>query len=316
MLVVMGVVAGPGNGAVQASGSQVALVDTPRAMETMALGINDRGDIVGVYFIPQGRSSFAHGFLLRDGRYTTLDYPKATNTIANGINDRGDVVGTYNDGTRAHGFRWRDGRFTTLDRPRAADTMLVGINQHGAIVGMSDTSTGRPSAFVLHAHRYTALNHPRACAFCTDVSGINQRGDVVGTYYDSKVHHAFLWHQGRYTTFDQPNGSTEPYTLDGTSLSGINQQGDVVGSYWDNYGVAHGFLWHQGSYIILDHPGAGTVFDQGTQALGVNDHGDIVGTYDDGKRIHGFLWRDGRYTTISFTVWRRQALPIPVAVAH
>jgi hypothetical protein len=62
---------------------------------TSARGINARGDIVGLYVAVAGGQQ--HGFLLSDGRYTSLDFPVpgVRATIANGINPRGEIVGQY-----------------------------------------------------------------------------------------------------------------------------------------------------------------------------------------------------------------------------
>jgi hypothetical protein len=59
----------------------------------------------------------------------------------------------------------------------------------------------------------------------------------------------FLFHQGRYTTIDEPNAPN------GTAAIGINAQGDVVGSSNDGTGL-HDLLLHQGTYTTLDHPDA------------------------------------------------------------
>jgi uncharacterized membrane protein len=76
-------------------------------------GINERGDIVGVYcdravpclIGPAG----GHGFLIRGAGFTTIDIPAALSTATLGINARGDIVGQYTDATGGHGFllsRW------------------------------------------------------------------------------------------------------------------------------------------------------------------------------------------------------------------
>jgi hypothetical protein len=63
------------------------------ATQTSARGINARGDIVGFY-VAGGRQ---RGFLLKDGKYTSLEFPvpAVVSTIANGINPRGEIVGAY-----------------------------------------------------------------------------------------------------------------------------------------------------------------------------------------------------------------------------
>src|SRR5262245_14248648 len=64
------------------------------ARQTGARGINPRGDIVGFYIDGAG---IQHGFLLKDGTFTTIDFPLAgvRNTTANGINAQGEIVGQY-----------------------------------------------------------------------------------------------------------------------------------------------------------------------------------------------------------------------------
>ena len=70
-------------------------IDFPGAVSTGGslrfLGINAQGDIVGTYQTADGKT---HGFLLRQGEFTTIDHPTAPPlTFANGINAQGDIVG-------------------------------------------------------------------------------------------------------------------------------------------------------------------------------------------------------------------------------
>ena len=69
------------------------------APQTAVNGINAAGDIVGTYI---DGANHQHGFVMKNGRYTTLDVPGsfagisgALPTVANGINPAGDIVGTY-----------------------------------------------------------------------------------------------------------------------------------------------------------------------------------------------------------------------------
>src|SRR5207247_6697694 len=66
--------------------STVTTIDVPGAAATDAFGINERGQIVGVYYIADGRG---HGFLLDSGTFTTIDAPGARYTYPHGINGRG-----------------------------------------------------------------------------------------------------------------------------------------------------------------------------------------------------------------------------------
>jgi uncharacterized membrane protein len=90
-------------------------IDYPGASLSEALGINERGDVVGRWADADGD---IHGFLLRHGRFTSLDVPGATFTAALDINNLGVVGGRYFDADGvSRGFTWKDGRFTQIDFP-------------------------------------------------------------------------------------------------------------------------------------------------------------------------------------------------------
>jgi hypothetical protein len=65
--------------------------EVPDSVETTALGINERGDIVGRY---DDLTHRRHAYVLdRHGAYETFDLPDAITTSAIDINARGDIVG-------------------------------------------------------------------------------------------------------------------------------------------------------------------------------------------------------------------------------
>ena len=115
-------------------------IDYPGAALTQAYGNNSRGDIVGTYQWPTGRDSTVlpkgvqntsgkeyHGFILKDGKYTTIDYPnlpgkKTDYTMASAIDPAGNIVGYYaSEGeplTSARGFLLTmDGKWSTIANP-------------------------------------------------------------------------------------------------------------------------------------------------------------------------------------------------------
>lgn len=91
-----------------------------------AVGINNRGEIVGGYY-SDNDSSCLRGFLRdRRGRFTRIDIPHSTGiTQPVRINDRGQIVGNHRPGPCAadappRGFlRDERGRFTTIRVPGA-----------------------------------------------------------------------------------------------------------------------------------------------------------------------------------------------------
>jgi probable HAF family extracellular repeat protein len=69
-------------------------IDFPGARSSQAVGINDRGQVVGEYKDAAGKF---HGYLWDKGRFTTIDVPGATATSAFGINNRGQILFIYED---------------------------------------------------------------------------------------------------------------------------------------------------------------------------------------------------------------------------
>jgi uncharacterized membrane protein len=75
----------------------------PGTFFTDGKGINDRGQIVGIY---TSTADFVdHSYLLSGATFTSFDFPGAQGTDAFGINSAGQIVGRYfaTDGSR-HGF--------------------------------------------------------------------------------------------------------------------------------------------------------------------------------------------------------------------
>src|SRR5271157_4672682 len=70
-------------------------------------------------------------------------------------------------------------------------------------------------------YTFTTIDVPGAVT--TDAFGINDAGQVVGTYQDaSLIIHGFLLAGGTITTIDRPGSSS-------TELTGINNSGQIVG---------------------------------------------------------------------------------------
>ena len=71
----------------------------PGAASTEALGLNNHGEVVGVYTTGSGSTAQNFGFTwTKRGGFTTIDDPNGMGmTTVNGINDQGDLVGFYVD---------------------------------------------------------------------------------------------------------------------------------------------------------------------------------------------------------------------------
>jgi len=113
---------------------------------TDPLGINDQGQVTGIYEDSQG---VYHGFLKDGSAITSFDVPGAHDTDAYAINNEGDVSGYYYIGAISHGFVMRGNQFSTFDVPGAASTQIYGGNIRGhQLAGSYSDSSGTWHGFV------------------------------------------------------------------------------------------------------------------------------------------------------------------------
>src|SRR5215510_8037824 len=129
-------------------------IDVPPSLSTTVFGINTNRDIVGAYETPfppefglPPSFKWFHGFVMRNGKLTTIDAPGAILTQIRGINSEGDIVGTFipiqNASVAGGGFRGllmrNGGPLITIDYrtfPRAhLNTILMRIASDGTMVG-------------------------------------------------------------------------------------------------------------------------------------------------------------------------------------
>jgi uncharacterized membrane protein len=245
-------------------------------------GINDRGEIVGVY---EDRARVIRNFLRSPrGRHTIIDPPGSfPDEEAVDVNNRGEIVGFVDDNNEnsagTSGFlRTRGGRYETIDVPGAASTVALRINDRGQVAGFTVDHAPGGSApppvhgFVWDDGEVTTIDHPDA-ANGTFVFGINNRGDTVGYYdlADGTIRGFLRDRRGRFTDIDAPGAES------GTLVASINDRGEMVGgvSYADD--SSDGFFRdRRGRFTIIEAPGEATY----TRALDINNRGDIVGDYD------------------------------------
>jgi uncharacterized membrane protein len=134
-------------------------------------------------------------------------------------------------------------------------------------------------------YKFTTINVPGESQ--TNARGINDKGQIVGTYFDGSNYYGFLDSGGKFTTIDVPvPGVTDTVPV------GINEAGQIVGWYFGPYVGIHGFLETAGSFTTIDDPSGCCA-----EAFGINDAGQISGTFTAGA-YHGFLDTSGSFTTI------------------
>ena len=135
---------------------------------------------------------------------------------------------------------------------------------------------------------FTTIGVPGATS--TSVSGINDAGQIVGSYETGEGEpKGFVDNGGVFTTISLPGATI-------LSANGINDAGQIVGNLreGDTY---QGFLDNGGVFTRISVPGA-----TGTSAAnGINDAGQIVGSYRTGDvgAPQGFVDNGGVFTRIS-----------------
>jgi uncharacterized membrane protein len=264
-------------------------IDVPGAVATSASGINARGEIVGGYVDASLRS---HGYILRDGAFTTIDYSNAAGTVvkgtdAKGIGPSGEIVGTYTvvgePAVNVHGYLLtRQGEFVAVNYPGHTNTIAQRILPDGTILGCRhDGNTGESMKGIVITRR----GSEEIGQFASMNNGATpDHRQIVGLYTNTA---------GSQQGFLIDDGVFKPLFLDATTPAlaawDMNPAGEIVGVYRNSAGV-HGFVLRDEVYVAIDFPGA-----LATRAFGINSPGDIVGTYvaTDGK-THGFLASQGR----------------------
>jgi len=229
-------------------------IDAPAAWgtrQTLALGINDAGVIVGSYFhLDSDGQVHQHGYVLANGSFSPLaDVPGSTDTIPWGINNSNVIVGRYLDQAgNLHGFESVKNTATTVDFPNGTGTALYHINNNGDIVGDYSDSVGNVHGLVRSASgSFSSFDVPGATVQPAGTNGfaINDLGQVGGASAKSKSAaldftepqadtHGYVMTAGKFVTVNVPGGIN-------TAVYGLNNSSQAVGQYNTPGGGLHGY---------------------------------------------------------------------------
>ncbi len=281
----------------EASGQTYTTIDFPGSVATLAVDINDLGQIVGRYIDSAGIN---HGYLLNNGVFTWITFPGAAFTRAIGINRNADIVGSYYTPNELksvfeHGFLLRGGVFTAINFPNSVVTVAIGINTSGDIAGYYvDNTTDTRHGYILHAGTFTSVDYPGATY--TEAWKINDSGQIAGRYVGADGnYHVYLFSNGSFAYFDYP-GALQTAPQGYSHAGGLNNLGDITTDYASgapfkdllapkDAGNVHGFILSGGVFTSFDFPAANA-----TLPFGINDNRQVVGVYADvNEAAHGFL---------------------------
>jgi probable HAF family extracellular repeat protein len=207
-----------------------------------------------------------------------------------GINDHGDIVGGYGDAHGLHGVVLTKDAVILIDGPPCPvpspgpQTLAYSINNRGQVVGGYNPCGNEGHGFLWADGTLTTIDVPNE--FNTDLHGINDHGDIVGSYGSTGLH-GFLLSKGTFTQLVAPNTEDQPVPF------GINNRGDIVGDLGGD-----GFLLSNDRYTLFRVPESGW-----TEARGINDRGEIAGFWMDADGvIHAYLFSKGQFTEIHVPV--------------
>lgn len=274
------------------------------AHQSVANGINPGGDIVGAYVDSAGKS---HGFLLRDGQYTTIAVPGelagvsgTLPTSANGINPAGDIVGNYRvpvnetvgvdspaycpadpkkSAACLKGFLYRHGKYSTVLFPGHPGAIPQRISPDGDIYGclhdydlgmsMFGAIWGRAGNFSLMTGGGELADNSMMEPMSMNNGATPDGHTIAGLFTENKHQHGFLVQDGAWAQYDVPNSTA-------TTIWDMAPGGAFIGFYLDGTGHRFGFLQlPDGSDPIQVHYPDSV----GTSAFGINPDGVIVGQY-------------------------------------
>jgi hypothetical protein len=161
------------------------------------------------------------------------------------------------------------------------------------VAGPSTGPTTTAPVFVLDKAKFTVFDIPFG-ETGGDGLGINDRGLIVGSYYDDPAATCVRGFKrdraGRFTRIDFPARGA-------TNLFDVNDRGQLVGNFrpfpCSDSEPLQGFLRDErGRFTTIQIPGASLI-----QAVGINNRGQVVGSYvDAGGTTHGYV-RDGSRIT-------------------
>ncbi len=267
---------------------QITRIPTTPGANSVALGINNKGDVVGYSF--QGEDYQAFLYSSSDQSLTDVGSLGGKINAACAINDAGQVIGYSQDGNGnllAFIFS-RTQPITSLGTLDSASTSeAFAINDSGVVAGDSQSGiqSHRPVLFFIGSVQDLGIGGSNEPDALETAYAINDSGQIVGRHSaDNKAFRAFVFLDGNTTDLATLGGAN------GEALA-INKNGQVVGDSDTTEGPAHAFVF---DHSKLKDLGTLSGFDNSSYARGINDAGDIVGESDSADQKRAFLYTKGQ----------------------
>ncbi|MBV9674632.1 MAG: hypothetical protein JO076_17655, partial [Verrucomicrobia bacterium] len=266
---------------------QVIRIPTPEGANSAALGINNKGEVVGYSF--QGDDYRAFLYSPADQSLTDVGSFGGKINAACAINDSGQITGYSQDrnGNLLAFISSPKQQLSSLGTlGRASTSEAFAINDNGAVVGDSQSGNQSHLPVLFSAGMVQDLGIEGASqpdALETAYS-INDAGQIVGRHSaENNTFHAFMIANGKIIDFPTLGGAN------GEALA-INQSGVVVGDSDTRDGSTHAFVLE---HSRLKDLGTLPDYTNASYARGINKAGDIVGESDSANQKRAFLYTKG-----------------------
>jgi hypothetical protein len=178
--------------------------------------------------------------------------------------------------------------------PGGSNVLVTGINDSGEMVANYTDSGGSAHCVMISGSTRTQIVDPNEVGTGpgkgTSCWGINNAGEIVGSYSAVTWGNGFTYSAGTYADVIVPSATA------GTTAYGLNNMGQIVGSYADNTGQ-YGFLYtvSSGTYTSLTVPGA-----TATLAVGINDSSIITFEWVNASFVFsGAVLKGSHYTILN-----------------
>jgi hypothetical protein len=238
---------------------------------TLPFGINDRGQVTGVYFDAAGKG---RGFLKTGNHYDLIDIPGAQFVEAQRANNGGYVLGDYvaADGLGRPWVRRPDGKLDLKPGfPGATFTGAIYITDSGLILGYATKDPAQAVGYFgyfLDGTTYSQpFSYPGANVLSTYPVALNRKGEMVGSVQFGTIENEHGWYRSRagvYRLVDYP-GAIQSEVFD------ITEDGLMLGRYQDAKGINHGYFLQEGEFTSFDYVGPQTYIWK------INARGVVVG---------------------------------------
>jgi hypothetical protein len=216
----------------------------PSGSNTQAYGINDLGEIDGVY--TKTTTSVTTGFTLVNGTYTDfLEAPQQCPvgtpcaSLVDGLNNQGDVVGAWFPPHKAAEtpFVVLNGVFASITgAPIAYGGIATAVSNDGThVAGMyEDGVTFHGFIYTVASRTIKTIDYPGATA--TELYGVNNQATITGHYTDAAgAVHGFARMEGQWVGYDYPGATL-------TTLERVNDDNLASGAYEMGTSQAHGLI--------------------------------------------------------------------------